>query len=62
MLTPGYEAGTESLEVRLFPLTAIPWDRIAFPVVREALKRYVADVTTGRFQLHLASLSDRLTS
>ena len=62
MLSPGYEAGTESLEVRLFPLTAIPWDHIAFPVVREALRRYVADVTTGRFQLHLASLSDRLTS
>jgi ADP-ribose pyrophosphatase YjhB (NUDIX family) len=59
MLTPVCEAGTESLEARLFPLVAIPWDDIAFPVVREALRRYVDDVTKGRFQLHLASLSDR---
>jgi hypothetical protein len=59
MLTPGYEAGAESLEVRLFSLAEIPWDHMAFPVVREALKRYVDDSKTGRFQLHLASLSDR---
>ncbi|MDH4098856.1 MAG: NUDIX hydrolase [Nitrospira sp.] len=62
MLTSAYEAGAESLEVGLFPLTAIPWSQIAFPVVREALRRYVDDVTAGRFQLHLASLSDRLPS
>ncbi|MBH0185222.1 MAG: NUDIX hydrolase [Nitrospira sp.] len=54
-----HEAGAESLEVRLFPLAEIPWDHIAFPVVRDALKRYVDDSKTGRFQLHLASLSDR---
>ena len=60
MLSPAYEAGTESLEVGLFALSAIPWDHIAFPVVREALRRYVGDVTTGRFQLHLASLPDPL--
>jgi len=28
--------------------------------VRDALKRYVDDIKAGRFQLHLASLSDRL--
>ncbi|HEX5647112.1 MAG TPA: NUDIX hydrolase [Nitrospira sp.] len=60
MLSPTYEAGTESLEVGLFSFPAIPWEQIAFPVVREALRRYVGDVTAGRFQLHLASLSDRL--
>lgn len=60
MLSPTYEAGTESLEVGLFSFPAIPWEQIAFPVVREALRRYVGDVTSGRFQLHLASLSDRL--
>lgn len=62
MLTPTYDAGEESLEVRLFPLLEIPWDQMAFPVVREALRRYVDDVATGRFQLHLASLSDRISS
>lgn len=62
MLAPTCEAGEESLEVRLFPLAAIPWDHIAFPVVREALRCYVDDVMKGRFQLHLASLPDRLPS
>lgn len=60
MLTPVFEAGSESLEVRLFPLSAIPWDEMAFPVVSEALRRYVDDLTRGQFQLHLASLSNPL--
>lgn len=60
MLSPMYEAGAESLDVRLCSLSAIPWEEIAFPVVHEALRRYVDDVTSGRFQLHLASLPDRL--
>lgn len=60
MLAPVCEAGEESLEVRLFPLPAIPWAQIAFPVVQEALRRYVEDAANGRFQLHLASLHDRL--
>jgi len=59
MLAPTFHAGSESLEVRLFPLSAIPWDEIAFPVVADALLRYVDDVKTGRFQLHLASLPDK---
>ena len=62
MLAPTYEAGSESLEVRLFPPSAIPWDGIAFPVVRDALNRYVDDVTLGQFKVHLASLTDRFPS
>ena len=60
MLTPAYEPGSESLEVRLFPLSAIPWEEMAFPVVSKALRCYVDDVTRGQFELHLASLPDRL--
>ena len=60
MLAPRYEAGSESLEVRLFSLSAIPWDDMAFPVVRDALRRYADDALRGRFQLHLASLPDLL--
>ncbi len=59
MTTPAFEAGPESLEVQLFPLSAIPWEMMAFPVVREALKRYVDDVAAGQFSLHLASLLDK---
>ena len=34
---PGFEAGPESLEVRVFAWDDIPWDDIAFPTVRWAL-------------------------
>jgi ADP-ribose pyrophosphatase YjhB (NUDIX family) len=37
---PGYEAGPESLDVRLFGWDDIPWDEIAFPSVRWALHRW----------------------
>jgi ADP-ribose pyrophosphatase YjhB (NUDIX family) len=59
MKTPAFQAGSESLDVRLFPLSAIPWETMAFPVVSEALRRYVADAKNGEFQIHLASLPDR---
>lgn len=60
MITAAHEAGSESLEVRLFSLSAIPWDDIAFPVVKDALRRYVEDAAQGRFPVHLASLDDTM--
>ncbi len=56
MVTSSFQAGSESLEVRLFPLTGIPWHEIAFPVVKDALRRYVEDAAGGRFPVHLATL------
>jgi hypothetical protein len=44
----------------LFSLAEIPWGEIAFPVVKEALRRYADDVTRGEFQVHVATLPDRL--
>lgn len=41
---PGFAAGPESLEVRRFAWDDIPWDEIAFPSVRWALKAWRADV------------------
>ena len=37
---PAFEAGPESLEVRLFAWDEIPWDDLAFPSVRWALGHY----------------------
>jgi ADP-ribose pyrophosphatase YjhB (NUDIX family) len=37
---PGFEPGPESLEVRRFAWGEIPWDEIAFPSVRWALKAW----------------------
>ena len=36
MRAPEFKPGTESLDVQLFALGDIPWDDLAFPVVREA--------------------------
>jgi ADP-ribose pyrophosphatase YjhB (NUDIX family) len=55
-----FEAGQESLDVRLFDQRDIPWEAIAFPVVKDALRRYVHDIGRGSFSLHVADLADRL--
>ena len=60
MRSSDFGAGEESLDVQLFSLAAIPWDEIAFPVVKDALRRYVDDKTRGEFQVHVATLPDRL--
>lgn len=40
-LVGGFEAGVESLEVRLFRWDEIPWDDIAFETVRWALRAWL---------------------
>jgi ADP-ribose pyrophosphatase YjhB (NUDIX family) len=44
-----FGAGTESLEVKLFAESEIPWDEIAFRTISFALKKYFVDRTTGNF-------------
>lgn len=38
-----YAAGIESLEVRLFSESEIPWDDLAFPTIRKTLELFFAD-------------------
>jgi ADP-ribose pyrophosphatase YjhB (NUDIX family) len=42
LATPGFEAGPESLEVRLFAWDEIPWDQLAFPSVHWSLRQWRA--------------------
>jgi ADP-ribose pyrophosphatase YjhB (NUDIX family) len=44
--------GAESLDTRLVAADALPWDELAFPSVRRALERFVADRARGRFDVH----------
>jgi hypothetical protein len=44
-----FGAGAESLEVRLFAESEIPWDEIAFRTISFALKKYFVDRATGVF-------------
>jgi ADP-ribose/FAD diphosphatase len=48
--------GAESLEVELVHPTRIPWNELAFPVVRYALELVVEDLQSGRFRTHQAEL------
>lgn len=44
--------GNESLEVKLFGESEIPWDELAFPVIKETLKLYFADKQKNTFDVH----------
>ncbi len=48
LLDLGFEAGIESLEVKLFAEHEIPWDEIAFPTVSHTLKLFFADLAMHR--------------
>ncbi|MEM9921861.1 MAG: NUDIX hydrolase [Bacteroidota bacterium] len=47
-----YKAGVESLEVKLFTESEIPWDEIAFTSSSYSLKRYFEDRKNGFQQFH----------
>lgn len=52
-----FAPGVESLETALFPESRIPWDELAFPVVRESLRLYFADRRTGAFRVHTGTIT-----
>ncbi len=52
-----FGAGEESLEVQLISLDDIPWDHLAFPVIREALTRYVEDRKQHSFGVYFGSIA-----
>ncbi len=54
-----YGVGVESLEVRLFRETEIPWDELAFPVIWKCLKLYVEDSQTGQFPFRTGAMRKR---
>ena len=48
-----FYAGAESLEVGLFAEDEIPWDEIAFTVVKSTLELYFADARDNRFPIRM---------
>ncbi len=51
-----YGPGEESLDVQLMPVEAIPWDQLAFPVIKDALHRYVHDRHHTNLQTHFGAI------
>lgn len=60
LLSDRFGAGLESLEVGLFDRDKIPWDELAFPVVKDALRRYIDDLECGEVRLHVEDLSNHI--
>ena len=52
LLDLDFGPGSESLEVTLFEEQDIPWDEIAFPVIKETLVFYFRDRSQGQYCLH----------
>jgi len=57
LVNTGFSAGAESLEVRLFREDEIPWEEIAFAVVRSTLKLYFSDRTRQQFPVRMFDVS-----
>jgi ADP-ribose pyrophosphatase YjhB (NUDIX family) len=56
---PEFGAGAESLEVRLYDETHIPWSEIAFRSVDFALRRYLEDRRAGLERHHFTAIDLR---
>ena len=51
-----YGPGAESSEVNLLSERDIPWEELAFSVMRETLRRYFADRRKGTFPFHMGDV------
>lgn len=56
LLDLDFGPGSESLEVNLFDANAIPWDALAFPVITESLRLFVADRAAGTIGLRSGTI------
>lgn len=57
---PHFHATAESLEVRLFNEEEVPWDRIAFPVIRKVLGQYFDDARNESFSFRVGEVTERM--
>ncbi|TDJ23910.1 MAG: NUDIX domain-containing protein [Gammaproteobacteria bacterium] len=51
-----FSAGPESADVQLFEESQIPWDELAFPVVRDTLRHYFNDRHAGAFPVRVGDI------
>ncbi len=51
-----FSAGSESLEACLVKEEDVPWDEIAFKVIRVTLERFFEDRRKGSFNLHMEDI------
>jgi hypothetical protein len=54
-----FQAGSESLEVKLFSENDIPWQEIAFRVINATLLQYFDDRRKGKFPFYIGSIAQQ---
>lgn len=59
LLTPHFAPTPESTEVALFAIDDIPWDELAFPIVKVSLEHYIRHLETGKHTLLESSIDLR---
>lgn len=59
LLDLDFSAGTESLEVNLFAEAEIPWEEMAFRVIKQSLQRYFEERRNNRFGFHTGIIAQR---
>ena len=57
LLSDAFNPGHETMEAKLFHEADIPWTELAFTTVRETLKRYFEDRSTGNFGIHTEDIA-----
>ena len=60
LLNDDFGAGVESLEVKLVTADEIPWNELAFTVVRRTLEHFLEDRKRGAFVPHFGDLRSPL--
>jgi ADP-ribose pyrophosphatase YjhB (NUDIX family) len=60
LLDLNFAPGAETLEVRLFTESEIPWDRIAFRTVSTTLRLFFEDRSKGVYTTHTSEISGSL--
>ena len=58
LLDLDFKPGIESLDVRLFSETEIPWEEMAFRAIRDPLKRYFEERRQGQFGFHMGTIEN----
>jgi hypothetical protein len=55
---PDFHVTSESSELRLFTEREIPWDDIAFQVIRKTLQQYLIDRSSGTFPFQVLQIPE----
>lgn len=58
-LIGSFTPGDETLDAQLFDEKSIPWEQLAFPVIRKSLDCYFADRERGRYIFRYFEIADR---